>query len=1682
MHKTWKSVTRRGLSLLLVAVMMIGMLPLTSVTPVLAAGTGGATGTTNPITDSDGLDWTTAKANGRFIRFTLIEIQRPDDTTTDVAGHEGNVDHGLNPHAGDKAFLYGSEGMAVDESNYKTIGSVNIGTTGSQPVVSGATWYNTNALGYRLVCEKTTDAASRKAAVFDYAKNNQTTAPNYYSWNDWLAAHPDSSGATLADFVESAAGHDIFSEAFAWGNYNVGGDNDSNFSWSNFSYDLLKEIMGKPHTAIAGEKDEYHTIRNSLMANGAGMDIPWVFDFNDEVTYRIIAEPGWVIKKSGYSEYFAVTARDCAAIAIDTPKFVIDQNTPYRNACTGLADKYTHPYGWYAERDESQPANISDGYKLKTVDNIKGALWSPGSGTSLYASGARYQLFGLTSNGNGLADGGGGSPYPALGMAVLGPMKFDIATKGLKISKTVTNTGDGYTDMEWQFTVELNGSGGAGGGAGGGEAEIMLTAGAGGTGGAGSGGIKVIQGDGTEQSFDSIDALQVFLANPITLKTGQVFTIEGLPEGTTYTVKEITDGLTPTDPDSEGWKIYVTDSGASDTSERDVTDTGETNGTMPESGIANVSFKNTEAGGLAHLIVDYNLPRATATFDDKTGTILSSNVVKCGTHPVGDEVVIAAAFNGQTLEPNSTEIQIGTVTVNGTSVPVKAKFLGLFQSPDGDSPLAYEGGGKFKYRLAHEDLTVIYACWDVGGSGGGGPIPIEPGEGGLYTVFWDYNYDGGGVTSSLAGKYVYDGEATFQCSCDGGSGTYHFELPMIFSYPDPPVREGFSFEGWSLDPTATTGTLNPTDPGHFDTYYGTWMTKETQYKANGGVFSNGNDTMVIGQKPHARGNFIPVLEEEPTRIGYTFNGWYLDEECSQPLEGYEEGVQPGRTYYAGWTAEKVKVTYYDVREGTHMVHEQTYNYNDLFDVLEGMKNTAGWHWVTWELKDGTDVVPKDGTNLTQDFPLEYHKYYGDGSSPETAPPEDGRDPSLMSDAGYWTLDIYAKWEEQKTPYTLELVWNDIENNDGCRPKTITVGVVDSYMNNQVIATETVDVEDTATSKVYTVFEDLTVQDNDASLQKRQYDLVFLGYTDCRGTPYTMKSPAIDGDRGVIDLQTISTGSDATLTQYTYGVNNYSRGDGSNPGATTGFTPGEYHTIITFDHALIDTGDDIKFTIDWDDDGDNDGKRPGSVMLVLYADGVPVYERPWENHKFGKDSVSAGLCEVTNDGNTWTYIFPEYQRYHDGQAIQYTVAIKNNDNLHQTFDKDEYQVEYLNPVSEEAGSPDGCIIHRAVHMEDVPVKIIWDDENNRDGQRPEYVTVALMANQWNDHTFRWEHEEIATQVIRANEDARNTMTASEWYGSFGSQKVYNDGLRRIYHLVVLSDLNQFIPEGSFQYGWTEDSYGNQRLTAEDYVNIQRRNPVAQVRIGQNTNTVSVTGNIYWDDSQNNDNIRPVNVVMQLYSHAPGQTPEPVVGEAYRVTLTGDPTADNWYYTFSGMPKYAEGQSGVELVYTVKIEEVDGEPLYGYYIITANGEQEEVLRYEASYLYENPDGMTAEGDTLNTLDFNKSDRAYVRLRHVCETKTMNFSVNWHDGDNRDNVRPVNVMAELYKTIGNGEPIYIETIDISAGRADMWTYRITGLAGYEDTQPVEYTLKVSEDVRAQLAAIGYTVSVEDNIYREP
>ena len=635
--------------------------------------------------------------------------------------------------------------------------------------------------------------------------------------------------------------------------------------------------------------------------------------------------------------------------------------------------------------------------------------------------------------------------------------------------------------------------------------------------------------------------------------------------------------------------------------------------------------------------------------------------------------------------------------------------------------------------------------------------------------------------------------------------------------------------------------------------------------------------------------------------------------------------------------------------------------------------------------------------------------------------------------------VLLEYVDKVGDVTGKIYWEDEQNRDGERPDFVDVALMATVYDEQintyrtyVAATRTLSTDainhSTATEWV-TVFEDMPI------------------YRDTYPITYFL---------------TITSDLDGNVSETAkeYSWEEKSRGDMDT-------TPDLEVAVTAYQQTEIMKVDAV---VEWDDDNNNDGLRPTSVILQLYANGKRVEGEGYTVTLTGDPKAS-----------TWTHTFENLPRYEEGDSgseIVYTIYAEEltEGTLYgkyedvaitgKTYEFTKYTPYYVTSVKGEYSidlkdSTESYVrlTHKNNQM-DVPISIIWNDENNRDGQRPEFVGVKLMAYQWNESLYTWEYKEVATDVIKTDEV--NHMTAGEWTDTFGLRDMYKDGVKVVYHLMVTSDLNAFLPEGSFEYGWVESQYGNQT------------DAIPQVTISQNTNTVSVEATVYWDDSQNNDDIRPTNIILQLYAHAPGETPVPVEGQAYRVNLSGDSTADNWYYTFSGMPKYAEGQSGVELIYTVQAIEVEGEPLYGTYVINSNGYEEEVVRYEASYLYEN----TETGKTENTSDANLSDRAYVKLSHVSETMTMNFAVNWHDDSNRDAVRPLSVSVDMYKTIGNGEPVYLKTLVINEGQFKNWTYQVTDLPGYENGEPVKYTIELSDDIKSELEKIGYSTSTEDNI----
>lgn len=96
---------------------------------------------------------------------------------------------------------------------------------------------------------------------------------------------------------------------------------------------------------------------------------------------------------------------------------------------------------------------------------------------------------------------------------------------------------------------------------------------------------------------------------------------------------------------------------------------------------------------------------------------------------------------------------------------------------------------------------------------------------------------------------------------------------------------------------------------------------------------------------------------------------------------------------------------------------------------------------------------------------------------------------------------------------------------------------------------------------------------------------------------------------------------------------------------------QYSSRITLAHAYILTAHDLKFTIEWRDDSNHDGTRPGAVNLVLY-----YTDSSGQLKEVTRESVSAAMCETSSDGNTWTYTFEDMQKYVDGEEIVYTIAV------------------------------------------------------------------------------------------------------------------------------------------------------------------------------------------------------------------------------------------------------------------------------------------------------------------------------------------------------------------------------------------------------------------------------------------
>ena len=148
---------------------------------------------------------------------------------------------------------------------------------------------------------------------------------------------------------------------------------------------------------------------------------------------------------------------------------------------------------------------------------------------------------------------------------------------------------------------------------------------------------------------------------------------------------------------------------------------------------------------------------------------------------------------------------------------------------------------------------------------------------------------------------------------------------------------------------------------------------------------------------------------------------------------------------------------------------------------------------------------------------------------------------------------------------------------------------------------------------------------------------------------------------------------------------------------------------------------------WNDNDDQDGKRPSKITVNLLANGVKVTSK-----------------EVKPDAaGTWAYHFDNLDVVDDaGKVIAYTVSEEPVEGYETT-------IEGTNITNT-----------RTPEVTEVAVKKIWDDADNKDGLRPEKITVRLLAD----------GQEVAVKEITATDN---------WQTSFTNLPVYKEGKKIAY---------------------------------------------------------------------------------------------------------------------------------------------------------------------------------------------------------------------------------------------------------------------------------------------------------------
>ena len=346
--------------------------------------------------------------------------------------------------------------------------------------------------------------------------------------------------------------------------------------------------------------------------------------------------------------------------------------------------------------------------------------------------------------------------------------------------------------------------------------------------------------------------------------------------------------------------------------------------------------------------------------------------------------------------------------------------------------------------------------------------------------------------------------------------------------------------------------------------------------------------------------------------------------------------------------------------------------------------------------------------------------------------KDNGDGTLTATATYTPDDqtITNTYTVEKKTVTVMKIWDDASNQDGKRPASVKFTVTGDDGNTYPV---TLTAPEEGTSDIWTAEVEVIRYKPDLNEVEVKFtvseDSVSNGYTATNvdqtklaiTNSYTTATTSVSGKKtwddandqdGIrpdsITVRLLANGKEVASKAvtaadgwaYTFtGLPKFAGGEVITYTVTEDAVKNYSATIDGFNitNTYKPGVQSLTVTKQWDDENNQDGIRPDSIVVKLMLD--------------GKECESVTL----NAGNKWTYTWPELPAKEAGEKLVYSVD-------------EDVSTGYSKLIS--GDSEKGYTIINT-HVPEVlapfTVTKVWDDNNNQDGSRPSNITVTLLAD-------------------------------------------------------------------------------------------------------------------------------------------------------------------------------------------------------------------------------------------------------------------------------------------------------------------------------------------------------------------